>query len=93
MIFLQSLDTINIFEYIMTGSPYGISVLFLFLYLQEKKYSRELTQKTTDLIMIFNNFKEKIESQHGSVSEISKIGIKIDQIVESIKEVKRIIEK
>lgn len=93
MFFLQIPVDINIFDYLLDGSPWGVGILFLFLYLQEKKYARELTQKTTELVLMINTFKEQLASQNGQWQDVTKMGIKIDHLLETANEIKRLISK
>lgn len=92
MIFLTDLP-VNIFEYLLEGSPWGVSVLMLFLYLQERKYAKELTDKMSDMLSLINNFKEKIDQQSGQWKEVTQMGMRIEQLLSLSNEIKRIIEK
>lgn len=93
MLFLQDIVPPNIFEYLLSGSPWGISALFVFLYMQEKKYARDLTQKTTDLVIMISAFKDKIESQNAQFGDVTKMSVKIDELLKAAEEIKRLITK
>lgn len=92
MIFLNEIP-VDIFKYLLDGSPWGVSALMLFLYLQERKYARELTDKMSNLLSLINNFKEKMDNQGDQWKEVTQMHMRIQQLLDISNEIKRIIEK
>jgi predicted membrane chloride channel (bestrophin family) len=90
---LQIDPMIEVFNYISNGSPYGIAMAFMYLYLQEKKFSRELTQKTIELLNMLNSINEKIENQKLNAADLAKMSVRMENISEVINEIKRILSR
>ena len=91
--FIQIDPMIEIFDYVSNGSPYGVAMIFLYLYLQEKKFSRELTQKTMELLSILNSISEKVESQRTQLHDITKVSMRLENLHEIISEIKRLLSR
>lgn len=64
---------IEIIKILTEGGPWGTALLFLFLFLQERKYSRDITTKSLDLALEVNAMKDQLREIKDTSGRIDKL--------------------
>lgn len=74
----QAMDII--LKILLEGSPWGAAVVFMFMYLQERKYSREVTAKALDLAVEISSMKDQLRDVKDTSGRIDKLLLMTEDI-------------